>query len=203
MRSRNCGNPKIMYGNKLQINVFVLLLALLITACTSEKTADNISKSTDYGDLITVFGEFSEFRQPGTDEGIPDYSAEAMKAQYAELKNFQERLRAIDPEGWTVSEQIDYHLVRAEMNGLEFHHRVMKPWVKDPCFYLDQMPRMWRLRRLPLDADQIQGMKERFQQVPELFTQAKSNLSNFPEVAGDLAILAIRRIDDMNVSLYK
>jgi hypothetical protein len=31
---------------------------------------------------------------------------------------------------------VDLHIVRAEMNGLDFFHRVTRPWARDPVFYL-------------------------------------------------------------------
>ena len=30
---------------------------------------------------------------------------------------------------------MDYQLVRAEMNGLDFDIRVLQPWARDPAFY--------------------------------------------------------------------
>ena len=68
-------------------------------------------------------------------DGVPDYTAEAMATQHRELAGYQQRLVAIDPSGWPVSQQVDHHLVRAEMNGLDFDHRVRKPWVQNPAFY--------------------------------------------------------------------
>ena len=67
----------------------------------------------------------------------PDFSERAMAAEFAQLKAFQTRLLAVGVAlaGWAVEELVDYHLVRAEMNGLEFRHRVLRPWAKDPGHY--------------------------------------------------------------------
>lgn len=56
---------------------------------------------------------------------MPDYTAAAMDRQYRELGEYQRRLAAIDVSGWPVSQQVDYHLVRAEMNGLEANQSSM------------------------------------------------------------------------------
>ena len=48
---------------------------------------------------------------------------------------FRRRLAAIDTTGWSASERGDYRLVEAEMNGLDFFLRVLKPWARDPGFY--------------------------------------------------------------------
>jgi len=179
----------------------LLLLTFSLPNCGSGKGSRDVAKNTNYDDLVSLFQEFRKFRQMDRNEVVLDFSASAMEKQYSEFKTYQDRLNAFDPTGWTVDEQIDFHLVRAEMNGFEFQHRVLKPWAKDPCFYLDQMPSMWRLRRLPLDPDRIPEMKKRFQAVPALFVQAKNNLSNLAGVPGDLAILALKRLDDLSTSL--
>ena len=59
-----------------------------------------------------------------------------MARQHAELPQWRLRLNALAPESWPVSEQIDWHLVRAEMNGLDFDHRVRRSWARDPAFYV-------------------------------------------------------------------
>ena len=46
------------------------------------------------------------------------------------------RLATIDPGGWSIPQQVDDHLVRAEMNGLDFDHQVLKPWANNRAFYV-------------------------------------------------------------------
>src|SRR5262249_25608276 len=41
-----------------------------------------------------------------------------------------------DPARWPVPQRVDHHIVRAEMNGLDFDHRVLRPWANDPAFYV-------------------------------------------------------------------
>ena len=53
----------------------------------------------------------------------------------ARLPEFQRRLAAIDTTGWSASDRGDYRLVEAEMNGLDFFLRVLKPWARDPGYY--------------------------------------------------------------------
>src|SRR5918996_3127247 len=89
-----------------------------------------------YDALIALFKEWRAFEKPPLRDGAPDYGEAAMAAQHEGLRALQARLRAIDPHGWPIAQQVDYHLVRAEMNGLDFNHRVLRPWVRDPAFYL-------------------------------------------------------------------
>ena len=68
-------------------------------------------------------------------DGAPDYTAETLARKYSELAAYQARCAAIDPSQWPIAQQVDYQLVRAEMNGLDFDLRVLKPWARDPAFY--------------------------------------------------------------------
>jgi hypothetical protein len=45
------------------------------------------------------------------------------------------RLAAIDAGQWPLEQRIDYELVRAQLNGLDFDIRVLRPWARDPAFY--------------------------------------------------------------------
>src|SRR5262245_14197280 len=87
-----------------------------------------------YADLVSLFKDWRAFQQPKLAGGVYDYRAAGMLAQKAELGKYQQRLRAIDTTGWPVPRQVDYQIVRAEMNGLDFDHRVLKPWVNNPAF---------------------------------------------------------------------
>ena len=67
--------------------------------------------------------------------GRPDYSAAAIAAKAKQLPQFRRRLAAIDTKGWSASQRGDHRYVEAEMNGLDFFLRVLKPWARDPGFY--------------------------------------------------------------------
>ena len=63
------------------------------------------------------------------------FGARRWPPRRARLPEFQRRLAAIDTTGWSASQRGDYRLVEAEMNGLDFFLRVLKPWARDPGFY--------------------------------------------------------------------
>ena len=59
-----------------------------------------------------------------------------MQRKHDELRRYQARLAALDSSTWPLEQRIDYELVRAQMNGLDFDIRVLQPWARDPAFYL-------------------------------------------------------------------
>ena len=187
---------------------FVFLTIVAFAFCTPEGEEAEVSGSSDYDNLVSLFNEFREFQQVKIINGVPDYAVTAMEEQKRGLKTFQSRLAEIDMQEWPVSQQVDYHLVRAEMNGLDFFHRVLRPWSRDPLFYLPgqggsvfRMTGLSGLRRsiLPLSEDRLPEFKMTLQAVPEIYEQARGNLRDVP---GDLALLAIHYYE-REASIYR
>ena len=185
--------------------ISLVLLSLILSACQMSKT-DGDASSNKYEALVALFEEFREFQKPTLNNWIPDYSAAAMKEKARGLKEFQERLTAIDISTWPVSQKVDYHLVRAEMNGLDFYLRVLKPWSRDPVFYLPSqggagpvIDMNLRLRRRrSLDMDSVDEVREKLKAIPKIYEQAKTNLT---EAAGDMADIAIH-VYERDASMY-
>src|SRR5918993_2343349 len=95
---------------------------------------DNSAHGT-YEHLLSLFPDWRSFEQPPLRQGVPDYTAETTARRHKELQAHQARLRSIDATSWPIAQQVDYELVRAEMNGMDFNIRVLQPWVRDPAFY--------------------------------------------------------------------
>lgn len=120
-------------------NTFTLTLLFLILNILPGVPQPNAAQenSTDgsYNALLDLFDAWRTFEKPALKNGAPDYTAAAMAQKHDDLKAYQARLTAIDTSGWSIEQQVDYHIVRAEMNGLDFNIRVLKPWQRDPAFY--------------------------------------------------------------------
>jgi hypothetical protein len=43
----------------------------------------------------------------------------------------------ISSSAWPVDHKVDWVLVRTELNDLDFRYRAIRPWSRDPSFYLD------------------------------------------------------------------
>lgn len=116
-------------------SVALILFSLLLSMCGSPQPTTIKSGST-YEELVQFFKDWREFESPEMIDGVPDYSAATMKRQYADLATWKQRLNGFDTTGWSIKDQIDWYLIWAEMNGLDFEHRVKQPWSKDPAFYV-------------------------------------------------------------------
>jgi uncharacterized protein DUF885 len=142
--------------------------------------------------LAALFRKWRSFQAAPQHDGVPDYSASAMSAQHRALAGYQRQLAGMDPGRWPLPDQVDYHVVRAEMNGLDFDHRVLRPWANNPAFYVtvftsesDQPARegphaaaaveTWEYT-FPLRADQAARMAAGLRVIPPLLQQARRNL---------------------------
>src|SRR5688572_10532687 len=162
-----------------------------------------------YENLVGLFQEWRAFQRPKLVNGIPDYTVAAMAAQQRALPAYQRRLTLIDTTGWSIPQKVDWHIVRAEMNGLDFDHRVIKPWSRNPAFYVTVFPsqsdqpareghwaygslELWSYR-FPLTATDAAEVSAKLRAVPPLLQQARRNLVGN---AKDLWNMGIRSMRD-------
>jgi hypothetical protein len=177
-----------------------------------------------YKDLIALFQDWRAFERPQLRAGAPDYAAETLAKKHVELKTYQSRLQALDPGSWPVEQQVDYHLVRAEMNGLDFNIRVLKPWERDPAFYMSVWTaqsdtpehegpmhhapvELWTYS-FPLNAAAERKLTNELHTIPPLLSQARLNLTGnardlwlagtgtMKQQAADLAALEAKVVQD-------
>jgi hypothetical protein len=108
-----------------------LIASILLLAAGGAVMADTNSHDA----LVQLFADWREFENPPLLDGAPDYTAATFAARQPEYLELRDRLDAFDISDWPVPQQVDWHLVRAEMNGYDFNRRVLQPWVRDPAFY--------------------------------------------------------------------
>lgn len=176
--------------------VFMRVL-VVIAACLpfSGALGDQLmdQQAPGYSRLVSLFDEWRAFEQPPLENGAPVYTPARMETVRAGIKRFRERLRAIDTADWPVERQVDWHLLRAEINGLDFHERVLKPWNRDPAFYqtvwtyqsdtpAHEGPTHHNLLELwtyefPLSDAEQQRLRDELRVIPPLLEQARGNLT--------------------------
>ena len=140
-------------------------------------------------------------------DGAPDYTAEQFAERHDDYELLRERLDAFVIDDWPVPQQVDWHLVRAEMNGYDFNRRVLKPWERDPAFYntvwtyRSDVPghegpthhalvELWTYE-FPLSAAEERRLASELGVIPPLMKQARRNLTGN---ARDLWVTGIRDI---------
>jgi hypothetical protein len=192
------------------------VVAVLALTVAPSIHAGRVQQSRRDADLAAFFAEWRAFQNPKPVDGVPDYTQAAMEAQRTGIADFQRRLAAMDKTTWAIPQQVDWHVIRAEMNGLDFDHRVLKPWANNPAFYetvfasqSDQPARegplafgaveVWSYA-FPLDAASAERMAVGVRAVPKLLEQAKANLTGNQR---DLWVFGITAISEQSQTLER
>ena len=109
-----------------------ILIFILLSSCINIQKTE---KNNSYDDLVILFEDWRLFEEPDLINGVHDYSVNSFDKKKPKYNILRERLEDFDISEWSISNQIDWHIIRAEMNGYDFNNRVLKPWVRDPAFY--------------------------------------------------------------------
>jgi hypothetical protein len=205
----------------------VTLVALALSPSTRAIAQDAPAASRTYAQLLSLFSEWRTFEEPPRVDGAPDYSSATNARRLAALRRLQARLRAIDTTGWAIREQVDHHLVRAEMNGMEYHLRVLQPFARDPAYYASIItgesdtpakegptihgaiklfeypiwPRTLLDTARALTADQSARLTTQLRTIPPLLRQARRNLA--AANARDLWIGGVRAFEEQSEALQE
>ena len=173
----------------IAIQIMLLMLGIIISC---NKSSD-VSIMNSHSTLVELYHDWRAFQGDLFTDGVPDYSDGRMKKQYDEFPVYRNRLANFDTTGWSISHRIDYHLVLAEMNGLDFDHRVIKPWKRSPAFYgivwdyqsdtpahegsvAHGLVELWTYD-YPLSHTDAEKLTQRLHTVPPFLAQAKINLT--------------------------
>tara|TARA_B100001179_G_scaffold95939_1_gene68225 strand:- start:2495 stop:4135 length:1641 start_codon:yes stop_codon:yes gene_type:complete len=172
--------------------IAVQIMLFILGTIMSCKNSD-VSIMNSHSVLVELYHDWRAFQGDVFTDGVPDYSDERMKKQYNEFPSYKNRLANFDTTGWTIPHRIDYHLVLAEMNGLDFDHRVIQPWKRSPAFYgivwdyqsdtpahegsvAHGLVELWTYD-YPLSHTDAEKLTQRLHTVPPFLAQAKINLT--------------------------
>lgn len=173
-----------------------VLWSLLFPLLASCQPPAELPPLTGFDELVTLFQAVDSLGRPQYVDGVPDYTGETMAAKFDSLRALQETYARFDTAGWSVEERVDFRLVGAHLAGMEFNHRIMKRWSRDPVFYgvigwfNPTMDASLSLPRPPLAEGRLARLQEGLQVIPAILEQAKGNLT---EMTPDMARLGIWR----------
>ena len=176
----------------------------------------NDSQPHQYQALVDLFRDWREFEEPPRLNGAPDYTANRFDRDQKSFKELEERLNRIKIDDWPIPYQVDWHIVRAEMNGYDFNYRILQPWVRDPAYYQtvweyqSDVPahegptnhatlELWTYQ-FPVNSDEEKRLTSDLNVIPPLLVQARKNLIGN---AKDLWVAGIENFRNQTLSLNK
>ena len=113
-----------------------LIFLLLLFGCNVTPNEIQSERNTyKYQDLLDLFKDWRKFESPPLLNGAPDYTQERFNNDQEKFSELRDKLNNFNISKWSTSNQIDWHIVRAEMNGYDFNFRILRPWQRDPAFY--------------------------------------------------------------------
>ena len=190
-----------------------LLLLLILISCSTTKN-DNTPKnqSLKYDDLVLLFNDWRNFENPPLLDGAPDYTRERFEEDKSEFLELRERLHSFDIDNWAIKEQIDWYVIKAEMNGYDFNYRVLRPWERDPAFYQtiwmyqSDVPahegptnhgvlEFW-MYNIPLDKESEKKILKELKSITPFLEQARKNLIGNAKELWDAGIQNLRQQRD-------
>ena len=196
-RTQTARMPRARSALLAAVPVFAVLLAL---------TAEASSRR----ELVEIFEGALALTQPGLVDGVPDYSAAAIDAQRRDMDALRARLAALDPAAWPLADQVDYLLVRAELDKLDYGINVYRAPSRSPNFYLSAISSfgmssgatLSRLGSLvmqppPFDAGRAGAILAHMRRIPAILEQAKVNLT---EPTVEMSRWALPALEDARAS---
>jgi len=190
-----------------------ILLLLILISCSTTKNENTLkNQSLKYDDLVLLFNDWRNFENPPLLDGAPDYTRERFEEDQSEFLELRERLHSFDIDNWPIKEQIDWHVVRAEMNGYDFNYRVLRPWERDPAFYQtiwmyqSDVPahegptnhgvlEFW-MYDIPLDKESEKKILKELKSITPFLEQARKNLIGNAKELWDAGIQNLRQQRD-------
>ena len=183
------------------MRLLLILAAALVATLTGALAAGPPAGKGTYEELVALFAEFDAARLPepwnanflehdAPRQAMEVYQPAAIKARLKNLKAINGRLDRMDVASWPRDQQSEFLAVRAQVDGEEFRLKVLRPWARDPGFYVDLLQRI-AFTDLPVAGEKEAALRKELSAVAEIIDAAKATLD---DVARDYALLALHNL---------
>jgi len=178
---------------KVIITAGVLLsLSILNAAATSQD--DQFQKIA--GDYIEQYlqanpEDATELGDHRFDGQLTDYSSEARAKDLATQKEFRDKLNAIDGSQLTGANNIDFRILKENIDYQIFQDEELKQAEWNPLVYMQSLANSLYLlvaRDFAPAEKRIPNLRRRMEAIPRVIAQAKTNLQHPPPVHTETAI---------------
>src|SRR5262245_6610631 len=134
------------------------------------------------------------------DGTLEDFSASAIAAEVAWLREFRSRLDAIDLGPLTPDERVDHRILQGIVDGWLLDLDTVKTWTQNPMIYAsaisDGVHNLMTMESSPASSRMAQAATK-LKAVPALLTAARANLQTPPRVFVERAVVMFRGASDL------
>ena len=167
--------------------IFKLVFFMLVLG-ENNAFAQDMHQSRD--ELTEIFNSVRRLGQPQLINGIPDYTAPGVQRQRKGLNQLRSQFDSIDPSSWQLEDQVDYLIVRSELDMLDYGLNVYRATSRSPNFYLSSISSfglssgatLSKLGRMvqqppPYSTERANEILSHMRTIPKILDQAKQNLT--------------------------
>jgi uncharacterized protein (DUF885 family) len=125
------------------------------------------------------------------DSQLTDYSAQARAKELATQKEFRDKLNAIDGSQLTGANNIDFRILKQNIDYQIFRAEELKEPEWDPLVYMQSLGNSLYLlvaRDFAPPEQRIPNLRQRMEAIPRVIAQAKANLQHPPRIHTETAI---------------
>jgi uncharacterized protein (DUF885 family) len=185
--------------------VFLLCLCAATLFAQSPPDAALQQLASDFWKWRAHFAPFTgddvnRIERPG---GTREWSHGSIDKRRADLAQFDERWKQIDPSRWPVAQQVDYRLIGSALARVHWELDGNPRWRRDPTFYIEQtLTAVAEALTVPAPYDDA-GSREilsRIENIPSILRDGESNLDQMP---APFASVAIQSLDGVREHLRK
>ena len=204
-------------GGSLSVVLFGLV-CLLVSALPvrSQQGAGAAVGPVELRALAQEFFVWRAVTQPATtddvnrverpDGWVPDVSPEALLGEQQKLDAFRRRLESLEPQSWPLAGRVDYLLVRAALERVDWELNVLRSARRNPNFYVDQTLGVvfeTLVQPPPFSEARARNLILRLESFPDTLRHARTNLTDGAAPFADAALERLERIRERFSNLQK
>jgi len=186
-----------------------LCRALAATLCLLALGAVPASQSGAFARFVDDYLDAFARRHPSIaagnglhqhDDVLDDFSAAAIRAEIAALKQTRARLQAFDPQSLTPDERVDKRILLGIIDGWLLEQETVENWRRNPMLYASALTDgVHNLMAMESDPAPIRMRRaiSKLRQVPALLTAARANISNPPRLFAERGASMMRGASEM------
>jgi uncharacterized protein (DUF885 family) len=178
---------KIVLATALFLSLSILTTHAVSQDCEFQKLArDYIER-----ELQANPEEATELGDHRFDGRLTDYSPEAQTKELATQKEFRDKLNAIDGSQVTGANNVDFRILKENIDYKIFQAEELKEPVWNPLVYNQSLANSLYLlvaRDFAPPEKRIPNLRQRMEGIPRVIAQAKANLQHPPRVHTETAI---------------
>src|SRR5436305_7834289 len=172
--------------------VAALSLSILTTSATSQDDAfQNVAHDYVEQYLRANPEQATELGDHRFDGELTDYSPEARAKDLATQKEFRDKLNAIDVTQLTGANNIDFRILKDNIDYEIFRAEELKEPEWNPLVYMQSLANSLYLlvaRDFAAAEKRIPSLRQRLEKIPGVIAQAKANLQRPPRIHTETAI---------------